>query len=62
MFDETCKWTKKNHLVWKTECDHQIGTPRSWEPEGNCMCCKKPVEVVNDTRSEGKERHQEDLG
>ena len=62
MFDETCKWTKKNHLVWKTECDHQIGTPRSWEPEGNCMCCKKPVEVVNDPGSEGKERHQENLG
>ena len=49
---ETCKWTRTNHLVWDTQCNHQIGTPRSWDPvEGMaCMCCKKPVEVANEGR------------
>lgn len=60
MFDETCKWERKNPLVWDTECKHQIGTPRSWEPLDRCMCCGKILEVVNDAGSESKERHQED--
>lgn len=49
---DTCKWTRKSHLVWDTQCSHQIGTPRSWDPiEGMaCICCKKPVEVANDER------------
>jgi len=57
MFDETCKWRRVKDLVWSTECKHQIGTPRSWEPEGSCICCKKPVEVVNgdDSGSRSKE-------
>ena len=52
MFDETCKWIRIKDLIWDTECKHQVGTPRKWEPiEGMaCMCCKKPVEVVNDGR------------
>ena len=52
MFDETCKWERKNPLVWDTECKHQIGTPRSWDPVPDmaCICCKKPVEVVNEGR------------
>lgn len=45
MIDETCKWRRAKDLVWSTECGHQIGTPRSWEPEGDCICCKKPLEV-----------------
>ena len=62
MFDETCKWQRVKDLVWSTECKHQIGTPRSWDPVPDmaCICCKKPVEVVNDAGSESKERHQED--
>lgn len=49
---ETCKWKRIKDLVWQTECNHQIGTPRKWEPiEGMaCICCKKPVEVVEDVR------------
>jgi hypothetical protein len=64
MIDETCKWHRIKDLVWSTECKHQIGTPRSWDPvEGMaCICCKKPVEVLNDTGSCGKERNSEDLG
>lgn len=52
MFDETCKWIRTKDLVWDTECKHQVGTPRKWEPiEGMaCICCKKPVEVVNEGR------------
>ena len=48
--EESCKWTRVANLVWKTECDHQVGTPRTWEPIPGmaCMCCKKPVEVVNE--------------
>ena len=49
MSDEvTCKWQRIKELVWSTECKHQIGTPRSWEPEGLCMCCKKPVEIEDE--------------
>jgi hypothetical protein len=58
MFDETCKWRRVKDLVWSTECEHQIGTPRSWEPEGSCICCKKPVEVMNDAGSEGQKTDQ----
>ena len=49
MLEETCKWKKVAELVWQTECNHQIGTPRKWEPVPGmaCMCCKKPVEVVD---------------
>ena len=48
--DETCKWQRVKELVWSTECNHQIGTPKSWEPvEGMaCFCCHKPIEVVKD--------------
>lgn len=48
--EETCKWKRVANLVWQTECNHQIGTPRQWEPvEGMaCICCKKPVEVENE--------------
>jgi len=61
MFDETCKWIRTKDLVWDTQCKHQVGTPRKWEPiEGMaCICCKKPVEVMSDAGSESKERHQE---
>ena len=50
MFDETCKWRRVKDLVWSTECKHQIGTPRSWEPLDRCMCCGKILEVVNEGR------------
>jgi len=48
--EETCKWKRVAELVWQTGCDHQIGTPRQWEPiEGMaCICCKKPVEVEDE--------------
>ena len=47
MLEETCKWTKVAELIWDTECKHQIGTHKKWEPEEGreCMCCRKPVEV-----------------
>lgn len=48
MLDETCKWIRIKDLVWKTECNHEIGTPRNWEPVGICMCCGKPVEVEDE--------------
>jgi len=50
MIDETCKWRRVKDLIWSTECKHQIGTHKKWEPvEGMaCICCKKPVEVVNE--------------
>ena len=49
MGEETCQWQRIKDLVWKTACDHQIGTPRKWEPIPGmaCICCKKPVEVVD---------------
>ena len=52
--EETCKWTRVAELIWDTECKHQIGTPRTWEPIPGmaCICCKKPVEVVNDGQVE----------
>ena len=58
--EESCKWTRVANLVWKTECDHQVGTPRTWEPIPGmaCMCCKKPVEVVNDGQIEESVRAQ----
>jgi hypothetical protein len=45
--EETCKWTRVAELIWDTQCKHQIGTHKKWEPEEGreCMCCKKPVEV-----------------
>lgn len=48
--DETCKWIRTKDLVWKTECEHQIGTPKKWEPVPGmaCICCKKPVEVEDE--------------
>ena len=46
--EETCKWKKVASLVWQTGCDHKIGTHPKWEPEGVCMCCKKPVEVEDE--------------
>ena len=50
MGEETCQWQRIKDLVWKTACDHQIGTPRKWEPIPGmaCIACKKPVEVVDD--------------
>jgi hypothetical protein len=47
MLEETCKWTRVAELIWNTECKHQIGTPKKWEPVPGmaCICCKKPVEV-----------------
>jgi len=50
MFDETCKWRRVKDLIWSTECKHQIGTPRNWEPLDRCMCCGKILEVVNEGR------------
>lgn len=51
---ESCKWARKNHLVWATECKHQIGTPRSWEPKGKCMCCGKLVDVLEEDTVEAE--------
>lgn len=50
MISERCPWYRISSLVWETGCDHQIGTPRSWEPKEDspCMCCKKPVVIVED--------------
>jgi len=48
--EETCKWQRTKPLIWETGCKHHIGTPRSWEPVPGmaCMCCKKPLEVVDE--------------
>ena len=50
MTDETCKWNRIKDLVWQTACDHQIGTPRKWEPIPGmaCIACKKPVEMMDE--------------
>ena len=60
MTDQTCKWQRVKELIWQTECDHQIGTPKSWEPiEGmSCFCCHKPIEVVEEKEDDGhRESH-----
>ena len=60
--DETCNWYRIKDLIWQTGCDHQIGTPITWEPvEGMaCMCCHKPVEVTHDARGARKEEDKKD--
>ena len=60
MFDEHCEWGRVKDLVWNTTCGHQIGTPRSWDPSPGmaCICCKKPIEVVDDAGSKGQKADQ----
>jgi hypothetical protein len=54
ILEETCKWQRTKPLIWETGCNHHIGTPRSWEPVPGmaCMCCKKPLEVVEEQDNE----------
>jgi hypothetical protein len=62
MSNETCKWYRIKELIWQTGCEHQIGTPIEWEPVPGmaCMCCKKPVEVVNDAGNESQSASAQD--